>query len=559
MKKIKFTLLVLLFSSTAFAKPTGNISGSWNYSKADIHPDRTSVIQQVGLSPNNISTFFYNSGIFNQDRRVANSPGFEWPKGTGKFACFSSGLSILTKIEGVLKEAACLYLGEYSSGYINNSSSIPVAMTNSDFKIYKVSVGDNAGNNPDYANWYKMVPYGAPFDDVNHNGVYDNGIDKPGVKDAASTLFACLTDGFPESHAGNEGFGGGTAPVFCEVHFTAWAYNSIGVEDVQFMKWVVINKSNKAWDSTYFGLGADSDLGYPNDDYIGCDTIRNMGYCYNADNDDASYGANPPAFGMDILKSPVNRNVTPPVNLGMTAFVKIVNGSGIPPCERFPTDQFDAYNYLKGVKADGSYWIDPNTDQSTKYCYPGDPETNTGWTEFSGCVQNCAGGPIVPVHTPNTPGDRIFQISSGADNFRVLPNETQTIVAAQMIARGTSNLNSVTKLKQLSTLVQTIYDTDLLVSNISTNIPSSFSLYQNYPNPFNPSTKIKFDMIRNGFASLKIYDAAGKKVATLINDEMISAGTNEVTFDAKDLASGIYFYRLNSGTFTETKRMLLLK
>ena len=555
-KLITLCLFFLVLQNAAFAKP---LLKNWN----DINPKQSFVVQQVGLSPNNISSFFLSSGIFDQDKRTANTPGFEWPKGTGKTACFSSGLSIITKIDGVLKEAACLYGGEYTAGYVNNSTTTPIAVTNSDFKIYKVSAGDNAINNPDYANWYMMIPYGAPFDDINHNGVYDNGIDKPGVKEAASTIFACLTDGFPETHSAAEGFGGGTAPIFSEVHLTAWAYNTTGVEDLQFIKWIVINKSNKAWDETYFGLGADADLGYPLDDYIGCDTIRNLGYCYNADNDDSgtpfSYGANPPSFGMDILNSPVNRNVNPPVNLGMTAFSKIRGSSDDPSCEFFPSGPLEAFNYLKGNKIDGSHWVDPNTNQSTKFCYPGDPETNTGWTEYSGCVHNCVSGPVTTTHTPNTPGDRIYEMSSGADNFKILPNESQKIVIAQMVARGSSNLNSVTKLKQLDNLVQVIFDTDLLVNNISSVIPSEFSLYQNYPNPFNPTTNIKFDMVRNGFVTLKIYDASGKEIAVLINNEFVTAGTNQVTFDGKNFASGIYFYSLSNGNQIVVKSMILIK
>ncbi len=554
MKTISQISLVVILSIISFGVNASIIRGNIYHSST---VSEKAVIQQVGLSPNNISTFFYNSGLFNADLRFANAAGFEWPKGSGKFACFSSGLTIMTKIDGVLKAAACLYRGEYSSGYINNSSGTPVAITNSDFKIYKVSVGDNAGNNPDYANWYKMVPYGAPYEDVNHNGVYDNGIDKPGIVNAASTLFACLTDGFPESHSPVEGFGGGTEPIFCEVHFTAWAYNSTGLEDVQFMKWIILNKSNKSWDSTYFGLVADPDLGNAADDYIGCDTIRDMGYCYNASNSDNSYGVNPPAFGIAFLNSPVNRNVTPPVTLGMTAF-DYFNGNNIPVCEGSPHDISGAYNYLKGIKLDGASWIDPITGQYTKFCYPGDPETNTGWTEFSGSIQNCNTS-VSSAVSPNIPGDRRYVLSSGADNFKILPNETQNIVAAQMIARGTSNLNSVTKLKQLSTLVQAFYAANVGVNNISTVVPASFILYQNYPNPFNPTTNIKFDMIRNSFITLKIYDVSGKEIATLINNEFIPAGTNEINFNAANLASGIYYYTLRAGTFSDTKRMILLK
>jgi len=100
------------------------------------------------------------------------------------------------------------------------------------------------------------------------------------------------------------------------------------------------------------------------------------------------------------------------------------------------------------------------------------------------------------------------------------------------------------------------------VQNISTEVPSAYSLKQNYPNPFNPATKIKFDVASVKQASLlvtlKVYDVSGREVKTLVN-ESLQPGTYETTFDGSKLNSGVYFYKLTSGDFTETKRMLLIK
>jgi hypothetical protein len=93
-----------------------------------------------------------------------------------------------------------------------------------------------------------------------------------------------------------------------------------------------------------------------------------------------------------------------------------------------------------------------------------------------------------------------------------------------------------------------------------------FVLEQNYPNPFNPSTKIKYNIpsvIASGttqsqFVSLKIYNVLGSEVATLVNEER-PAGSYEIEFDASSLSSGIYFYKLQAGTFVETKKMILLR
>lgn len=94
------------------------------------------------------------------------------------------------------------------------------------------------------------------------------------------------------------------------------------------------------------------------------------------------------------------------------------------------------------------------------------------------------------------------------------------------------------------------------IQQISSEIPEEFSLSQNYPNPFNPVTKIRFDVTSN--VKLAVYNSLGKEVATLVN-EKLNAGTYEVEFNGSSFTSGIYFYRLDTEKFSETKRMILLK
>ncbi|MDZ7762994.1 MAG: T9SS type A sorting domain-containing protein [Melioribacteraceae bacterium] len=89
-------------------------------------------------------------------------------------------------------------------------------------------------------------------------------------------------------------------------------------------------------------------------------------------------------------------------------------------------------------------------------------------------------------------------------------------------------------------------------------LAKKFELSQNYPNPFNPSTVIKFAIPQTSEVSLKVYNVLGQEVKTLINTEM-NAGSYEVKFNASQLASGIYFYSIQAGDFTATKKMMLLK
>jgi hypothetical protein len=89
-------------------------------------------------------------------------------------------------------------------------------------------------------------------------------------------------------------------------------------------------------------------------------------------------------------------------------------------------------------------------------------------------------------------------------------------------------------------------------------VPQRTSLLQNYPNPFNPATLIEFQLHHAGEVSLRVYDVLGREVAVLANGTL-NAGTYRVPFDGRQLASGIYYYRLVAGSFTDSKRMLLVK
>jgi hypothetical protein len=96
------------------------------------------------------------------------------------------------------------------------------------------------------------------------------------------------------------------------------------------------------------------------------------------------------------------------------------------------------------------------------------------------------------------------------------------------------------------------------VNNNNNNVPVEYSLEQNYPNPFNPSTIIKYALPRSSNVSLKIYDMLGNEVKTVVN-EFKTAGTYSVNFDASSLSSGVYFYKIVAGDFTDAKKMTLVK
>jgi hypothetical protein len=96
------------------------------------------------------------------------------------------------------------------------------------------------------------------------------------------------------------------------------------------------------------------------------------------------------------------------------------------------------------------------------------------------------------------------------------------------------------------------------VTPIVSNIPDKYSLAQNYPNPFNPNTIIRFQIKDSRFVTLKVFDELGREIKSLVN-EKLNAGEYETTFDGSNLPSGVYFYKLTAGNFSEVKRMMLIK
>jgi len=103
------------------------------------------------------------------------------------------------------------------------------------------------------------------------------------------------------------------------------------------------------------------------------------------------------------------------------------------------------------------------------------------------------------------------------------------------------------------------------IIEVEVAVPNIFSLEQNYPNPFNPSTTIRYEIPEQSFVTIKVYDILGNEITTLVNEEK-AAGNYEVEFNTsshsgnvRNLTSGIYFYRLQAGSFIETKKMILMK
>jgi hypothetical protein len=118
-------------------------------------------------------------------------------------------------------------------------------------------------------------------------------------------------------------------------------------------------------------------------------------------------------------------------------------------------------------------------------------------------------------------------------------------------SNGTTYLRKYNVLVDFQNIITNVVQTENMV-------PNKFELHQNYPNPFNPTTTIRFSLKTKSFVSLKVYDILGRQVTTLVNEEM-SAGNFSRIWNAANISSGIYFYRLQAGSFMDTKKLVLLK
>ena len=271
------------------------------------------------------------------------------------------------------------------------------------------------------------------------------------------TIFSVYNDLTDHKEFGSEALG-------VEIRQTVWAYDRKDIlQDVIFVKWQLVNKSDSDWSAVYFAIWADPDVGDASDDLLGCDTLLNLGFCYNASNYDQNYGEDPPAVGFMILEGVTTTDAgenSGDHDMGMTSFSYYIGSDNI---HGNPQTASDAYRYLTGRWRDGTNMTNDgehgaNEDAPpTRYMFPGDPETHTGWLD-------------------SHPDDRRMLIGTGPfdlprwedANGNARPDlgepGVQEIIAAVLVARGSNNLNSVTHLKKMAQKLELLYDADFQVA-----------------------------------------------------------------------------------------------
>ncbi len=533
--KIFLLLLISLVSLSLLSFQTNNHEVLPKQSANSF--DKMLAVDSRKLEGNNIRTWFRTNGSFNRDPATGNS-GFEWPKNTSKFARYASGLLIGAVSQSDTLVCVAMYTYEYLPGYVDNNG-MPQGRDNPDYRIYNISATDTS----DYEAWRNIASV---------QGAYLDSMGNPFLI-GAQTMFYSYTDGYADSHGNNAG---GTAPLKAQILQTNWCINNAALRNVIFSEFRVINRSNIAWNNAYISIWTDDDLGGSGDDAVGCDSLTGLAYTYNYASSDPTYGNPPPAVGTTVLRSPLkytgNMNDTvkyysPPGSnnkivkvgymfTGISSFNTYINGD---PTAGDPTNYRETYRNIQGLKRNGTSWINPITSSTTKFPYSGNPVNSSGWIMTSG-------------------NDRRSMQSFGP--LTVQPGDTQSVIIAQLVASGSTNLQSITSLKTLSAYVKNFFENNLTVSvqNVSLEVPSVYNLAQNYPNPFNPSTTISYSIPEAGNVKLSVFDMMGREVMILVN-EFRQAGIYEAILNAERFASGTYFYRLETGNYISAKKMVYLK
>jgi len=510
---------------------------------------RTTIINDiVNMDINNIDLQLVNSG------RTGNDGHAFYPTGTNLAFLFDGGFAASGYVYNDLRVSwmvADVLIFEWQQGKWGMTPEDTLA------RFYLVNQSDGFGS-PAYINWSDAVSLGANFQDLNGDGLYDPFVDRPDIW-GERTIWTPFNDGTPDS-VRNQGFFR-TAPMGLEIQQTVWAFTQTGAfRDIIFFRYRLINADTDNIDSLIFSLYADSDIGAPWDDLTGCNPELQLGYQYN-DGDDSFYGADPPAFGIQLLQGPIveapgdtayryrgpyfgTDTILDRKNLQMASFMPYEKNP-LPPLS-IPEDSLQArFAQIGGLDKFGNL-IDPaawgtggTALDDPKFAFSGDPVTGVGWLD-------------------NNPRDRRLLVNCGP--FQMAAGDTQDIIYAYVLGRGNDVLEGISALRQNAQVAMEYIRNPMITGINNTELPfiKHFSLSQNYPNPFNSETVISFRLEKSDQISLELFDVLGKKISTLIKADLAS-GEYRYRIKMTQLPSGIYYYRLSGLEGSIIKKMMLIK
>ena len=526
-----------------------------------------SVIGQVSetLDKNNVSlTVTADGHLFND----LSSAGYEVPKGSGKNVIYSQSLWFgAIDQSGQLRLAAQKFAGDstdfFPGPFSSNGSYNDPGYTNEYLPaLWKVSQADIDAHNNEYAsNGSVLNPHPtllnwpangnaalgtssdlAPSIDVNLDGVYDRYAgDYPNIK-GCEALYIIMNDS--KTAAG----GTGTPNLDIEIHILLYQYASANfLNDITFMDIRVVNRGTSDLYDFVSASYTDSDVGGFNDDYMGCDPMRNVVYTYNGDfNDEGAggsqgYGEGPPAVGVMYL----NDTMT---HAGYFTSSTVATQSD-------PTSAAQYWNYMNGKWRFGDDWVFGGTG------FPG----SSGATSIP--AAHMFPGPNDPMHlstggidpgfewgemTNNNPaGDRRMFFTS--DRGKLLPGEQLKIHKAIIYARDSTNnsFQNVELMLSVADSVQAFFDAGLdncsdPLASLDPTVNIDFSVF---PNPSQGTFTIEVPNFVSGL-SVQVVDIYGKRVY----DSEISSVETKIHLDE---AMGLYFVTVRGGEGYATTKLMI--
>ena len=496
------------------------------------------------LNINNIRALFKNNG---SHFCMGNANLFEVPKGSGKTSFFAASLWMGGVTEsGNLHLAAMLYGKDGNDYYPGPLSISPESATYYD-KFWSISKAEIDYHKAHYADLNYIMPdnistwpahgnpmYGesanlAPYVSVSGNSTYTPSQgDYPLIR-GDQALFWINNDACPHGESGS------INSLGVEILNMAYAYNrpEYELQHTIFISHQIRNKSPRNYYDFYLSFFVDFDIGYADDDYIGCDTLLNLAYGYNGKEIDDNgsghpnaYGAHPPAQGAMFL------------NQKMNTFMYVSKYSQGPMGP--PNNSIEYYNYMRARWRNGiplTYGRNgyETSGEITRFMFSGDPVTKTGWTEIT---------PDGPGSIPNVPYDKRGVMS--AEPFTLLAGESICIDIALPFAQDIEgdNIASVAMLKQKAQAIQLFYDSQDYSSSCAFNVgiqelrPKSGEL-KIYPNPTTGELRIENGEFK--IENVEIFDIYGRTLLSLP-----SLKSFETTLNISHLPTGLYFVKITT-------------
>lgn len=445
----KILVYILAFCFAAVPAFSEKKAGPRTLNKSSVRGDKTN------MDVNNIDLPMENDGSTGDDGR-----GY-YPNGTTLSFLFQGGIATTGLVNGELRAswmAKASLIQEFQPGRWQQDAN------DANAKWYVVNSSDGFSSQA-YQDWADAVALGADFQDLDSNGVYDPAKDRPDM--IADRIAWCVYNDGTNLSSRTPRLQ--TNPLGLEVQQLSFAFSRAdALGDVVFHRYRFINPTDQDINDMVFSIWTDPDIGAAEDDLIGVDTVKSLGYIYN-DQDDDSYGSNPPAFGIDFFQGPIVESAATDTayiikgpyfgvdtipgwrNLPATSFMYYVNGD---PILNDPNNVTIARNYqLGGLDAQGAP-IDPTQwgvinpggpPPNPRFFYSGnpDPDSLRGWID-------------------NVPGDKRFLINTGP--FELAAGDTQNIVVAYVVSQADDAISSLNAMKQTDVTAQRAYDANFFVA-----------------------------------------------------------------------------------------------